>query len=177
MNIAILGGSFNPPQRGHEALVKHLSESGHFDEIWVIPCYAHPFQKKLANYYDRLEMSKLAFQKISPKVSVLNTDEAIQNKEGYSVHTLKYLTQQYPQHHFHFVMGSDLLLEKNKWKDFDKIEKLVSIFSIPRAGYESSSLPEISSTQIREKIQKGEEIASSVSPEVKDYIFQKGLYQ
>lgn len=176
MHIALLGGSFNPPQRGHQALVKSLSASKKFDEIWIIPCLAHPFEKKLAPYEDRMEMIRLTFEALAPHVKVLNTEEQIQNNDGYSVVMLEHLKKQYPEYHFYFVMGSDLLLEKDKWKDFDKIEKMVTLYPIPRAGYENSPFPQISSTQIREKLMKGESIVNLVPPDVEKYIHQKGLY-
>ncbi len=176
MQIAILGGSFNPPHLGHVALVKSLLENKQFDRVWIVPCLAHPFAKKLAPFQDRFQMCKLAFENLSSSLNLLDTDEEIQNKQGFSILTLKHLTQKYPEHQFYWVMGSDLTNEKNKWKDFDQIEKLVTLYPIPRAGYENSIFPEISSTQIREKISKGQSVAKLIPPEVEKYIIEKGLY-
>ena len=176
MKIALLGGSFNPPHQGHVALVKSLLENKKLGGVWVIPCFAHPFEKKLAPFQDRLQMCKLAFESLGSPLHILNTDEEIQNKQGFSVLTLKLLTQKYPEHQFYWVMGSDLTNEKNKWKDFDQIEKLVKLYPIARGGDENSSFPKISSTEIREKISRGESIANLVPSEVEKYIHQTGLY-
>lgn len=176
MKIAIMGGSFNPPHLGHVAVIKSLASSNQFDELWILPCLAHPFEKKLAPYGERLKLCKIAFENISPSVHIKNIEEEIQNTQGWSLHTLQHLRQQYPQDDFFWVMGSDLMQEKNRWKDFDQIEKLVKIYPIPRAGYEQSPFPKMASSEIREKISKGESIADYVSKEVEDYIQQKGLY-
>ncbi len=177
MRIALFGGSFNPPHKSHVAVVKHLIESKNFDEVWIIPCLAHAFGKKLAPYSDRVTMCRLAFEAIDPQVRVQKTDEEIQNTQGWSILTLRHLHQKHPEYEFHWVMGSDLIQEKKRWKNFDEIEKLAKIHPIPRAGYESSSFAQLSSSQIREKISKSEALAGIVSPEVEEYIQVKGLYQ
>ena len=97
MRIALFGGSFNPPHKSHVAVVKHLIESKNFDEVWIIPCLAHAFGKKLAPYSDRVTMCRLAFEAIDPQVRVQKTDEEIQNTQGWSILTLRHLHQKHPE--------------------------------------------------------------------------------
>lgn len=177
MKIALLGGSYNPPHSGHVALLESLVNTGNFDEVWVLPCLGHPFGKKLENFSDRYEMCKLAFQEISPNIKILKTEQEINNLQGYSIVSLKHLSKNYPENSFFWVMGSDLLLEKNKWKDFDQIEKLVTLYPVPRAGYESSPYPEISSNEIRKKLLNHQSIKNLVPAKVSQYIEEKGLYR
>jgi nicotinate-nucleotide adenylyltransferase len=56
MNIAILGGSFDPPHRGHVIIAKRLLKLTNFDEVWLMPLFSHPFNKNLSHPSKRLEM-------------------------------------------------------------------------------------------------------------------------
>jgi nicotinate-nucleotide adenylyltransferase len=177
MHIALFGGSFNPPHLGHLAVGRDLLTSKKVDEVWVIPSFKHPFGKELASFEDRMAMCHLLFDSLGAKVKMSEVEKKINNTNGWTITTLQYLIDQFPEHQFSWVMGSDLLQATSKWKDFDKIKKLASIISIPRLGYEKSKLPNISSTQVREAVASGKDISSLVSPEVMKYIDEKGLYR
>jgi len=177
MKIALFGGSFNPPHQGHVEVLKSLASSGNFDEIWVIPCLAHAFEKKLAPFEDRFELCKLAFEGLSPRIRIQDSDRKIGNEKGWSYLTLRHLRTEHPSDDFFWLMGSDLEQEKRRWKNFEEIEKMAVIHPFPRAGYETSPFPEVSSTEIRERLAKGESIAKLVPPEVSAYIQQRGLYR
>jgi nicotinate-nucleotide adenylyltransferase len=177
MRIALFGGSFNPPHLGHIAIVKDLLASKKFDELWVIPSFKHPFGKELASFEDRITMCHLLYDPLGPKVKISEVEKKINNTQGWTITTLRHLIDQFPEHQFSWVMGSDLFRETSKWKDFDEIKKWVPIISIPRAGYEKSKFPEISSTQVRKAIVEGKDMSSLVPPEVMKYIQKKGLYR
>ena len=177
MRIALFGGSFNPPHLGHVGVAQGMIESNQFDELWILPCLTHAFQKALAPYPDRIAMCRLAFEPLSPKILVKKTEEEIKNTQGWSILTLRHLHQQNPQHEFYWLMGSDLIQEKEHWKNFDEIEKMVKIHPIPRASHEHSPFPNLSSTDIRGRISKCESLADLVPKEVEDYIQARGLYR
>ena len=61
--IAVFGGAFDPPHRGHAAVARHLT--GLFDEVWVMPAYKHMYDKRMTPYEDRLEMCNLLFREDS----------------------------------------------------------------------------------------------------------------
>ncbi|MBF0493256.1 MAG: nicotinate-nicotinamide nucleotide adenylyltransferase [Deltaproteobacteria bacterium] len=176
MKIALFGGSFNPPHLGHRALVQKLLNQNIFDEIWILPVLGHPFGKELASFEDRLEMCVLNFLDLSKKIKVSDLEKKIKNTEGYTVHLVRYLKQNFPNEEFYWVMGSDLLQEKNRWKNFDEIEKAVSLYPISRAGHEASELPEVSSTEIREKIVRGVFSSDLLYAPVAKYILERGIY-
>mmetsp|Transcript_23908 Transcript_23908/g.43724 ORF Transcript_23908/g.43724 Transcript_23908/m.43724 type:complete len:356 (+) Transcript_23908:245-1312(+) len=68
-NICLFGTSANPPtgKHGHQGIVSQLVELGVFDEVWVLPVFAHSFANKrdLAPFHHRVAMSRLAFEKFS----------------------------------------------------------------------------------------------------------------
>lgn len=157
--------------------MRFLADRSLFDKIWILPSFAHPFEKQLASFEDRLRLCALAFQKISPKVEIKSYEKEAGSLQGYTIDLICFLKKKFPGKIFFWVMGSDLFLERKKWKDFEKIEQLVQIYPIPRRGYEESIFPLISSSQIREAIQRKDPSAQRfLSSEVYQSIQEKKLY-
>ncbi len=176
MKIALFGGSFDPPHFGHVAVAKKLVESDQFDEVWILPSFKHPFEKKLTSFEDRIELCSLAFGVLGKKIKICRVEKELNSPHGYTIDLINHLVKKYPNHSFSLVVGTDLLQEKKRWKNFGEIEKKVSIFKIPRSGYEPSSYPNISSSEIRKAIAKGENLKSFLPESVIDFILQKRLY-
>lgn len=106
-------------------------------------------------------------------------------REGvsYMVDTLEELSRQRPNDTFRLVVGSDILSETKQWKDFDRIERLAPLLVVPRLDEttrekadDAYQLPEVSSTEVRERLAGGKSAADRLSPRVADYIRQHGLY-
>lgn len=176
MKIALFGGSFDPPHFGHVAVAKNLVESDQFDEVWILPSFKHPFEKKLVSFEDRVELCALAFGSLGKKIRISRLEKELNSAEGYTIDLINPLVKKYPNHSFSLVVGTDLLQEKKRWKNFEEIEKKVSIFKISRSGYEPSVYPNISSSGIREAILKGENLKPFLPQSVIDFILQKRLY-
>ena len=56
MNIAIFGSAFNPPTLGHADAIAWLTESGQFDQIWLVPAFKHAFAKDMLDYRKRIAL-------------------------------------------------------------------------------------------------------------------------
>src|SRR3990167_4402392 len=102
--VAFFGGAFDPPHRGHRAVCQWLSQPGDFDSFWVAPADAHPFQKKLAPFDDRMAMCRGQFGDV-PGVIV----SAIEKETGlsYTYDLLSHLRTTHPELDFTLVLGSD----------------------------------------------------------------------
>lgn len=172
--VAIFGGSFNPPHIGHTAICKWLFNRGFVDEIWVIPCFMHPFGKELAPYEHRLAMVRLAFCKLMMPIKILEVEKEL-GGVSYTLRTVEYLRKLNPDIIFHLVTGSDVEEEIEKWKDFDKIKDLAAIIRVPRG--DRSIIPDVSSTEVRDKIHYGGSYRDLVETQVAVYIITKGLYR
>lgn len=171
--VAILGGSFNPPHVAHIEICRYLFDANMCEEVWVVPCFNHPFGKVLASYDDRLNMCKFAFQEFDKRVKTLDTERVL-GGTSHTVRTLQYLKKQEPDLDFSLVIGGDVAEEKQKWRDFDQIQEMVHIIEIPRGV--DSPITDISSTKIRTMIKHGESFHNYVSTHVAVYIVTHGLY-
>jgi len=172
--IGIFGGSFNPPHIGHVAICEWLFAKDLADEIWVMPCHIHPFGKELVQFKARYEMCLFAFGEFGPKVHVSKIENTL-GGVSHTIRTIKHILEQYPEHRFSLITGGDLQAQTSEWIDFDQIKALVPIISIPRGP--KSPIPDVSATEIRNRIAAGESFVDLVPKGVAVYIVTHRLYR
>jgi nicotinate-nucleotide adenylyltransferase len=179
MNVAIFGGSFNPPHASHVLAIAYVLSTCDVDRLVVVPAHKHPFAKPLAPFDDRVRMCELATS-IFPRAEVSRIEETL---DGLTLHTLEALKSAHPEWNLRLVMGADILLESDKWFRFDDVKKLAPPIVLGRAGITHANaplpiLPEISSTRVRELVasKSWSELAPLVPRAVLDHIRARGLY-
>jgi nicotinate-nucleotide adenylyltransferase len=172
--IALFGGSFNPPHTGHTEICRWLAGPGSFDEVWVVPCFAHPLGKHLIPFDDRLRMCELAFAKLGLPIEILDIEREL-GGESRTLRTVVELMKRHPTYRFALAVGGDIGEQEEHWHRFDRIAELVDIVRIPRGG--DSHIPDVSSTELRRLIGKGHQYNDMVEPEVADYISKNLLYK
>jgi nicotinate-nucleotide adenylyltransferase len=185
MKIAVLGGSFNPIHNGHLYILKGVITEKLADEVWVMPCKKHPLDKFLDKEEDRAAMVKLALNGLKrAKFCDFELKSEVQN---YTYLTLRRLKQTYP-HDFSWIIGSDLLNQISTWHGYEHLQKEASFVVFHRQGYlvinpginveavVESSMENISSTKVRDRIRNGKSISDLVPRAVEDYIKHNELY-
>ena len=128
MNIGLFFGTFNPIHVGHLTIANHFVEHSNLDEVWLVVTPLSPFKKKssLLDNHQRLEMVYRAtedYPKLRPSDIEFNLPEP-----NYTIHTLIYLKEKFPQHNFALIMGEDNLASFHKWKNYEEILKHHQIF-------------------------------------------------
>ncbi|MFH0799173.1 MAG: nicotinate-nicotinamide nucleotide adenylyltransferase [Pseudomonadota bacterium] len=172
--VGLFGGSFNPPHLGHSVICRWLFAQDLVDELWMIPCFIHPFGKELLPFEDRLAMCRLAFTKLGPKVQVTDVEQRL-GGTSYTLRTVEHLKAGYPDFRFSLVTGGDVSEEASGWREFDRIREQVEIIRIPRG--QGSPIPDISSTEVRRRLDAREPFADLVEKEVAVYIVTKNLFR
>lgn len=196
MKICFFGGTFNPVHNGHVKLLENASKHFDFDKIIVIPTNIPPHKEVIFSVSDddRLNMCKLAFDGMAE----VSDYEIKENNVSYTINTMRYFKEIYPDDEFYFLMGSDMLFMFEKWKSYKELISLISIVVASREDDESESLEikkaklefdgakiyiikaepyVVSSSFIRNKIKSGEKDFSCYLPErVVEYILDKKLY-
>lgn len=190
MKIILFGGAFDPPHLGHQHIATTLLEQKIADEVWYVPTKIHPFNKPMNLPHHRLAMLKLIAG--DPRVKIEMYE---QERDGvsFSHETLDALAAKYPQHTFSWIVGSDRLGDFHTWvdsrgNDYKDMLAAYRFYVYPRAGfpfeplYENmeplKNVPEwtYSSTEVRDKVKKGESIEGFVDPAVAAYIEKHQLY-
>ncbi len=187
MNIAILGGRFDPPHWGHYWVATQVLElAKYINEIWFMPTSQHPWKKAVASAQDRKNMLQyLSSNRI--KVSSLEIDRG---GISYTIDTVKQLKENYPEHKFYWVVGSDALSDFVNWRQSQKIALSLPFLVFPRGGFPIKLMPigmkkitgdyilqtNLSSSYIRDRLQKGQTITGLVHHNIEKYIRDKELY-
>jgi nicotinate-nucleotide adenylyltransferase len=181
MNVAIFGGSFNPPHLAHVFACAAVLSVEDVDRLVIVPAYRHPFAKALAPFDDRVAMCEVGMAWL-PRVEVSRVEEQL-GGESRTLRTLQHLAESNPDWKLRLVIGADVLAEAPRWFGFEAIEQLAPPIVLPRAGVDvagmdSPLLPDVSSTQVRAMIARGawSEAGRLVPRAVLDHVRAKGLY-
>ena len=173
------GGSFDPPHLGHVLAAAWVLATQDVDELLVVPVLEHAFGKQLAPFPDRLRMCELAFGGLrGARVSAL---EARLGGASYTIRTLRELDE--PGWRLRMMVGSDLVAQLPSWREGDAIVELAPPLVVGRGGHavdapaEQVMMPEVSSTEVRERIAEGRTVDHVVSRRVAAHIEAHRLYR
>ena len=178
--IALLGGSFNPPHVAHVMAAWWALATQGVREVWLLPAWRHPFGKELAPFQDRVEMCRLAVAALRG-AHVCTAEAELKDDPlcGKTARTLEHLVQQHPGYRFALVIGADILADTPSWYRWDRVTELARVVVIGREGYPGGAaprLPAVSSTEIRERLARGQDVSALVPGAVLARIRERGLY-
>lgn len=181
-SVAILGGSFNPPHVAHLMAAYWTLATQGVSEVWLLPAYVHPFGKALAPFEDRVRMCELAARGVrGVAVCTAERDLAGDPLVGKTARTLEHLRAKHPDHAFSLVVGADILPETASWYRWDRVKELARIVIVGREGYPpvpgAPALPAVSSTGIRARLARGDDVTGLVPRKVLEYAAERGLYR
>lgn len=188
VRVALFGGSFNPPHLAHQLACFLVLETEPVDALWMIPTFRHAFDKPLAPFEDRLEMCRRVARALGDRVRVLDIERELDQARSRTYDTLVELGLRYPDTAFRLVVGEDILAERHAWYRWDDVAALAPPIVLARAGANGAGeagaggmprieLPAVSSTEIRERVARGNGAVPLVSRSVMDYIAERGLYR
>lgn len=185
--VALFGGSFDPPHVGHVMVVAWLLATERADEVWLIPVGTHALGKRVASFADRVAMAKAAVATLRSRVRV---DEIEGEREGvtsYTIDTVEALRARHVDTRFALVVGSDILLQKHQWKEFDRLVTLAELLVVRRDGVAGSEtvdpddptplFPEVSSTEVRARLARGARVDGLVPAAVLEIVRDRKLYR
>jgi nicotinate-nucleotide adenylyltransferase len=185
--VALFGGSFNPPHLAHQMACLVVLETQPVDELWMIPTYRHVFGKELAPFDDRVEMCRRAARPFGERVRVSEVERELGAPQSRTLDTVMELRRRHPGTEFRLVIGEDILAERDAWYRWDDLVALAPPVVLGRAGRAGDAadpagparleLPDISSTDVRARIARGESAVPLVPRAVMDYIAGRGLYR
>ena len=186
--IGIFGGTFDPPHLGHLIIAQTAVEDLELDKVIFVPAASPPHKtdRLTASPAHRHAMLKLAIK--GNKKFEASMLELHRGGISYTVDTLRSLNEHYPDAQLFLILGEDNYAEFHSWKAPEDIVRLASLVIYHRNGYgnvKGSSYPvtelkgpllELSSTEIRKKVSRGQSIRYFVTKEVASYIKSKKLY-
>ena len=195
--IAMFGGTFNHIHLGHLHLAKVFADTLNLDKVLLIPARVPPHKQApdLAEGVHRLAMCRLTAQE-DPRLSVSDLELRRQGP-SYTYDTLQQLKGMFPQEELYLITGSDMFLTLESWhRGRELIHQAVLCAGARNAGemrrlqcqqehlqaqgarcclIALDPLP-LSSTQVRERLARGESVSGMLLPQVEEYIYAQGLY-
>jgi nicotinate-nucleotide adenylyltransferase len=190
MKIGLYFGSFNPVHIGHLIIAGYMVEFTDIEQIWFVVSPQNPLKKKqsLLDDYQRLEILNRAI-KDSDKFRVSNIEFNLP-KPSYTIDTLAYLFDKYPNYSFILIMGSDNLQSLDKWKNYEQILHYYKIYVYPRPGFDGGKFKnhpsvtfvpapvmEISSSFIRESIKEGKDLRFFIPEQAYQYVREMNFFK
>ena len=189
--IGILGGSFDPPHVGHLAIAQRALDQLRLDVVLFIPARRSPHKRNrtLASAVHRLAMTGLAVR--GNKSFRVDAIEIRRQGVSYTVRTLRQIRERHPGAALFFLLGEDNLRQFRRWYRPLEIAALASLVIHPRSGNRKFRRPRnlprllwlkgplvnVSSSEIRELVSRGESLRYLVPDSVGRYIRQHRLYR
>ena len=189
-----MGGTLDPVHNGHIEAALAAKRLLKLDRVMLLPAgdpphKAHPTLKR-----DRLNMARIAAE--GAEGLFVSDIEIAREGTTFTVDTLRELTQREPDTRWYYLIGADTLTVLDSWRHFEKVAGMCTFAVIGRADEPADmnrvhaleqqygarfevlpfNGPDISSTQIRDRVAKGEDISTLVPQGVADYIRAHLLY-
>lgn len=194
--VGILGGTFDPPHSGHLALARGVARALELDRVLFMPTGNPNFKQgqRVTPAAQRTDMVRLA---IAGEPGFELDDREVR-REGvtYTVDTLLEMRDEMPDAELYFIIGADSAATLVHWRRADELAPLATFVAVQRPGYDFGGIrdaldacphpyrmvyleldtPDVSSTAVREHVQRGEDIGLLVPDAVAEYIAEQGLY-
>jgi len=181
--VGLFGGSFNPIHNGHIAIAKAVLAQCALDEVWLMVSPQNPLKQDQNLLADHLRL-QLAQRALENEEHIKVSDyEFHLPKPSYTWNTLQHLKADYPEHTFILLIGGDNWERFPLWYRSEEIMKEYPIVIYPRRGSDvdvtklppnvtavKTPLLDVSSTEIRERIQRGQDITDKVPAVIESWV-------
>ncbi|MBW2276507.1 MAG: nicotinate-nicotinamide nucleotide adenylyltransferase [Deltaproteobacteria bacterium] len=180
MIVGILGGTFDPPHIGHLGAARAARDSTLVEEVWLVPCVRHAFGKVPATFEHRMTMCALL---VAGHEGIEVSDaEARLAEPGKTLELILGLKREDPDQIYRLIAGADIYHQRHLWHRYDEVAKLAPPIYVGREGVDPIDQPTlpappgVSSSQIREQLERREQPAHGIPVSILDYIEKHRLY-
>lgn len=186
MKLGVLGGTFDPIHVGHLAAAHAAIECEDLDVVLFIPTGVPPHRgRTVASARDRLEMCRLAVA--GERQFEVSDLEVRRGGASYTVDTLRELKRIHPSDNLFLILGWDAAKLFSTWREPDEVRRMARLIIVTRPGSgvptATSDIvcerptPDISASELRDDIARGEPVGDCLPPAVEGYIAERGLYR
>jgi len=188
--VGLFFGSFNPVHNGHMIIANYILEYTELEQIFFVVSPQNPFKEKanLLEDYHRLALIREAIGE-NDKFHACDIEFKMP-KPSYTIDTLTYLKEKYPEKYFSLIMGSDNLQNFHKWKNANQIIENHILYIYPRPGFDDTKfkevknitlikapLMEISATFIRNAVKEKKDIRYFLPEKAWKYLKEMHFYE
>ena len=188
--IGLFGGSFDPVHLGHLLVAQAATEELALERLFFIPAAQSPFKPASQPTTAALRLRMLRLALAGKPNYEIDAQEIERGGTSFTIDTVRDYTQRFPQSELFYLIGADHVPTLPKWREAEELAHLVQFVVIPRPGEIPASLPppfriqvlggwplQLSSSQIRARVQAGRPVDPLVPPGVGEVIREAGLYR
>lgn len=183
MKLLLFGGSFDPPHRGHIALLKAAIRQVRPDKTLVLPSFHSPLKAPCrTSAKERLRL----LRGVLPKGAEIDDFELKRRKKTFTYEALRRMKRLHPKAELLFLVGSDSLETFHLWRRPDELRRACRLvvgrrpgsrrFPFKGALFLRGVFPDVSSTEVRSRLLCGEDTGDSLHPAVLRRIRALRLY-
>ncbi len=187
--IGVMGGTFDPIHHGHLVAASEVAQSLDLDEVIFVPT-GQPWQKSDVTLSEHRYLMTVIATASNPRFTVSRVD-IDRTGPTYTIDTLRDLHAERPDSDLFFITGADAISQILSWKDIRELWDYAHFVAVSRPGHELSisGLPSkdvsllevpalaISSTDCRERVNRGFPVWYLVPDGVVQYISKHHLYR
>lgn len=189
-STAFFGGSFDPIHIAHLITAQDISEKTGIERIVFLPTFSPPHKKIFAPFSNRVKMIKLAIEE-DPRFECWDVEKNLPSP-SYTINTLTEFKKNKGISDISFIIGMDSAVEFDTWKEAERLVTEFNIMVLPRPNFKKENILDkfkermvfvnsrkidVSSTEIRERLNSGRTVKYLLPESVIEYIQKKGLYQ
>ncbi|HWW22510.1 MAG TPA: nicotinate-nucleotide adenylyltransferase [Edaphobacter sp.] len=198
MRVALFGGTFDPPHRGHIGIAKAAADAFGLDRVLFAPAGRQPLKTEVAPaaFADRLAMVRLVCAEdarfFASEIDAPRED----GTPNYTVDTLAALRESMPDAEMFSLIGADSLIGLRHWREPARLLKLAEWIVASRPGFPVGELAalgfteeqrarihlletvhyDVAATDLRRRLREGDDCSEMLLPEVVNYIVAHGVY-
>ncbi|MEA3209382.1 MAG: nicotinate-nucleotide adenylyltransferase [Chthoniobacter sp.] len=185
MRLGLFGGSFDPIHHGHLILARDAIEQLALDRVIFILAALSPHKQATTPAPAPVRREMLAAAMANEGQFVLDDSELHRAGPSYTIDTVEQMRAQFPRADLFYFIGADNLRELHTWRRIGELQRLVQFVVFGRGGddaqaHDFPTLPrriDISATEIRRRVARGESIRYLVPEPVRSLIAEHQLYQ
>lgn len=202
MRVALFGGTFDPPHRGHLGIARAAADAFRLDQVLFAPAGQQPLKLDVtsASFSERLAMLELACAEEArdPRFVVSSIDAPrADGTPNYTVDTLTTLQEQMPEATLYNLVGADSFQSLRHWRQPERLLALSEWIVVSRPGYPLDDLSalrlteaqrarvhlletvheDVSATALRQRLAAGESCTDLLGRAVASYIHAHQLYR
>ena len=175
-NLGILGGTFDPPHKGHLHISKLVIKKLYLTTLYWAITKQNPL-KKTTPHNNENKRKTLCRQltKSEKKIKLLNTSDV--KNSNLTINILRKIKEKINKKtNLFFIIGADNLVQLHQWKDYKKIFSLCTVVVMNRIGYKKPALTSPAAKRFR-KTKISLDTLLKIGPKQKEWVYinNKGI--